>query len=231
MIILGKNPGLVSSHSNIEGSPGIEHEEYLLANALKQAELGSITIPAESFEDQPEDRLFDSESTTSSSSIHSKDNLKEESEKDGLAYIAGYLAKKLKEKHPELGKYTYQINEGINMHSYGHFPSWIKNLSFGGLIQPSDEWLDQVQRMDKYFVKLHKDNFKFKKHIIKRTTRYISTKVTDVQNELVASFARQRVFVRIKFLNIKKEEKQTEKRKASSDVLRKQIKKMKKTVT
>lgn len=78
MIILGKNPGLVTSHSNIEGSPGIENEAYLLARVLKQANLGNINI------EDPKDQLdekFDSESTSSSSSIVSKDGIRGESEK------------------------------------------------------------------------------------------------------------------------------------------------------
>lgn len=229
MILLGKNPGLVTANSNVETSLGIQNEEYLLATALKQAKLGNIEIAEESSNDHLRDRI-DSESTTSSSSIHSKDSLKGESEKDGLAYIAGYLAKKHKESHPDLGKYTYKIDKGISQHSYSHFPSWIQNLSFGGLIEPSDKWLDYVNKMDTYFQKLHKNNFHFTKNIVKRTTQYILSKVTDVPKELVTSFCRQRVFVRIKFLNIKKEEKQAEKRKASSDILRKKIKKIKKTV-
>lgn len=228
MILLGKNPGLVTAHSNVGSSPGIEHEEYLLASALKQAKLGNIKITEEDCNDQ-HDRI-DSESMTSSSSSHSKDTLQGESEKDGLAYIAGYLAKKHRDSHPDLGKYTYTLNESINQHNYSHFPSWIQNLSFGGLIQPSDEWLDHVTKMDKYFQKFHKDTFYFKKNIIKKTAEYILSKVKDVPKELVKSFCRQRVFVRIKFLNVKREQKQAEKRKASSNILRKNIKKMKKIV-
>lgn len=105
-----------------------------------------------------------------------------------------------------MGKYTHEgIAEVINLHSYSHFPSWIQNLSFGGLIQPSDKWLDQVSKMDKYFLKLHNDNFSFKKNIVRETTKYRVGKVNDVPKELITSFCRQRVFVRIKFLNIKKQ--------------------------
>ncbi|KAJ8938914.1 hypothetical protein NQ314_011290 [Rhamnusium bicolor] len=233
MILLGKNPGMVHTHSNVVTPIGTEKEEYLLASAMKQAKIGNITI------EKPENMLEDvADSSPSSSSTSSgmSSVSRMASEKDGLLYIAGYLAKKHLKDHPYIGQYTYESKEVINLHSYS-IPSWIESLSFGGLIQPSDKWAQQVEKMEKYFNKFHKENFRQGKHIVKRTINYITKKVSEMQisHELIKSFCRQRVFIRIKFLNMKRHEYKLGKRKSSAlssaEHSRKLTKKMKKIIT
>ncbi|KAJ8933836.1 hypothetical protein NQ314_013758 [Rhamnusium bicolor] len=202
MILLEKNPGMVHTHSNVVTSIGTEKEEYLLASAMKQVKIGNITI------EKPENILEDVADSSSSSSSTSWDMSsvsRTASEKDGLIYIAHYLAKKHLKDHPYLGQYTYESKEVINLHSYS-IPSWIENLSFGCL--GSDKWAQQVEEMEKYFNKFHKENFRQGKYIVKRTINYITKKVNEMQisHELIKSFCRQRVFVRIKFLNMKRHE-------------------------
>lgn len=212
MILLGKNPGLVQTHSNVDTSPGIQNDQFLLATAIKHAKLGDINIPELEITALPHDRIeTDDMSSSSGSSFLSG---REESEKDGLSYIAGYLAKKHREKYPSLGTYTYETKDTTSLHTYA-VPSWIQNLSYGGLIEPSETWLAQVMSMEKYFVKLHKETFSNPKKIVKNTSNYISNKLKDIPKDLVISFCRQRVFVRIKYLNLKSEENKCEKRKAS----------------
>ncbi|KAJ8938178.1 hypothetical protein NQ314_011586 [Rhamnusium bicolor] len=41
MILLGKNLGMVHTHSNVVTPIGTEKEEYLLASAMKQAKIGN----------------------------------------------------------------------------------------------------------------------------------------------------------------------------------------------
>ncbi|KAJ8945015.1 hypothetical protein NQ314_009337 [Rhamnusium bicolor] len=41
MILLGKNLGMVHTHSNGVTPIGIEKEEYLLASAMKEAKIGN----------------------------------------------------------------------------------------------------------------------------------------------------------------------------------------------
>lgn len=171
MLLLGKNPGIVHCHANVETSPGIEDNYYVLAAALKQAKIGDLKIAAVESSKNLNDTM-ESESTTSSSSISSYLSEKHQSEKDGLSYIAGYLAKKHKEIYPYLGDYLYKKDTA---HNYC-IPSWIQNLSFGCLTQPSEEWSQQVIKMDKYFQKMHKDEFCDLKEIVKRTTEYVAKK-------------------------------------------------------
>lgn len=55
------------------------------------------------------------------------------SEKDGLIYIAGYLAKRHLTKYPHLGEFTYKTDEATSLHSY-NMPSWLQSLSYGDLV-------------------------------------------------------------------------------------------------
>lgn len=228
MILLGKNPGLVTVNANTQESAV---EDYLLASALKQATMGDIEIEKDYCIHKSSDSTIKTTRIPSSSS-RSTDSLEsneaEDSERDGLIYIAGFLAKKHKEKYPELGKYTYET-QNTNLHDYT-LPSFLQHLSFGGLMDPSEEWKAKVFKMDKYFQKFHNDSFMVKKNIVEKTTDYLSTKIADVPEELLKSFCKLRVIVRIKFLNKKQEQEKQKKRQASDDKGNRILKKMKKIV-
>jgi hypothetical protein len=110
-------------------------------------------------------------------------NILRQSEEDGLTYIAEYLARKHQKEFPELGCYSYK-NEPINLHSYS-MPSWVQSLSFGGLTQPSNSWLESVKILEKYFKRLHKNSFKFKNNIITLTAEFLMKKVPEVHKTLI----------------------------------------------
>lgn len=46
MILLGQNPGIVRTNSNVETSPELEQEEYLLVSALQQAHIETTATRA-----------------------------------------------------------------------------------------------------------------------------------------------------------------------------------------
>lgn len=206
MIILGKNPGVVQKNTNVQGE---QDEEFLLSSALNKAGI-KATINIQELSN-PEESDTDKFSETSSTSSSMSASLNKICEKDGLVYIAGFLARKHHKEFPELGSYTYE-NEAKNMHSYA-MPSWVQSLSFGGLTEPSLSWKENVEKMDKWFIKLHRNNFKFKTNIVKRTSHFIFRKVSNILYKLVYSFVKQRVFIRIKYINTKKDETSSVKRK------------------
>lgn len=226
MILLGKNPGIVQSHINSQSESNEGNEQYILADALKRAkiECSKEDKPQDDFEKFPDQASNTSSGTTSTLSAVSE-NIVPNSERDGLFYIAGYLAKKHREEFPEIGCYTYALDKE-NIHSYS-MPSWVQSLSFGGLIQPSEEWAENVQILEKYFKKFHNATFKKCKHIVKRTTAYLCKHNANLPKKLVESFARQRIFMRIKYLNSNCSNVSL-KRKRETDSERKVIKKMKK---
>lgn len=98
MILVGKNPGLVTAHSNVQSSPGLEEEEYLTASAIKQARLGNIEIESTQLESQLIDDNIETGSTTSSSSISSHMSEKE-SQKQMVYHISPVILLKSIRKH------------------------------------------------------------------------------------------------------------------------------------
>ena len=224
MILLGKNPGLVQKNCNVDISEELEGDDFLTTHALKRANIKSLHIP--DTPEQPED-ISDRDINSASSSCMTFSIQRQESEEDGELYLAGYLARKHREDYPHLGQYTYKAQES-NHHNYA-IPSWLQNLSFGGLTEPSREWAAQALELEKYFKKRHKINFKSNHNIVKSTTSYLTKKVPDVPEKLVQSFSRQRIFVRINFLNLKRDEAKLRKRSCTKN--RKIGKKMKKITT
>lgn len=124
MVLLGKNPGIVQKNANVHLTAETETEEYLLASALQKANIES-KIPMEYYGESNCDQNIEVSSDTSSSSSMSN-SLKNTSEKDGIVYLAGYLARKYKKEFPELGTYTHE-NEAKTMHTYA-MPSWACHL-------------------------------------------------------------------------------------------------------
>jgi hypothetical protein len=217
MILLGKNPGITQSHMKVELQPEEIKEEFLLAKA-KMINF-TVTEPLGN-EEIPDDSSSTSTCTTSAASRSGR-----ASESDELIYLPGFLAKQNLTKHPYLGTFTHTTKD-LTFHTYA-MPSWLQSLSFGGLIEPSSEWLSRVKIMEKYYQKYHKQQFQEGKNIIKRTTEYTKkmNKPNIITDELISAFSRQRVFVRIKYLNAKKEKMMLRKRKLSIDKSTKRTKK------
>jgi hypothetical protein len=161
--------------------------------------------------------------TTSTFTTSSASRSGRASESDELIYLPGFLAKQNLTKRPYLVTFTHTTKD-LTFHA---MPSWLQSLSFDGLIEPSSEWLSQVKIMEKYYQKYHKQQFQEGKNIIKRTTEYTKkmNKPNIITDELILAFSRQRVFVRIKYLNAKKEKMMLRKRKLSIDKSTKRTKK------
>ncbi|KAI5704495.1 hypothetical protein M8J75_006003 [Diaphorina citri] len=218
-ILLGKNPGIVSVNTNVAVAP----EEFLTSKALHKAKVpikiddGDIDNVDEYIE------CIEGIEGEANSTIDLPDELSSSAEADGLCYVAGYLARKYKEKFPNLGT----ISRGQGHHDYS-IPSWIQHLSFGGLTEPSPEWMDQVNSMEKCFLSLHGNDFAFKGKIVEETTNYVGKYCgeNNIPYELVKGFCRQRIFIRIKYLNLKN---QSVKRKTACTDPR-SLKKMRKTI-
>jgi hypothetical protein len=217
MIILGKNAAMVQNNLNTEDKT---QDEYLLATVLRRVGLAS-----ENFDDRDPDRTAEEseqiENTVSSlddePSPSTEVNRLSETEGDGLAYIAGWIAKKHKSSHPELGDYTYRVRED---HTYA-LPSWIQQLSYGGLIEPSPEWCLDVSKMDKYFLEHHGDSFVKGRNVVKNLTDQLSAMFPSLDKDVIKTFAKIRTIIRLRFLNqvliIKAKEKIVERLKMAKD--------------
>jgi hypothetical protein len=146
-------------------------------------------------EDEPKENVGEEEIDED---IFRKETLSAELEDDGLEFVADWVAYKLKQ-YPSLGRYSYLAEAN---HSYTA-PSWVQQLSFGGLKVPSVEWLEEVRRMNQFFKEYHPlNNFKKIKHVTSDTLNtYVKDRNTSFLEEALRLFFRLRLFIRIKFIN------------------------------
>lgn len=223
IIILGKNPGILEAHVSTE-EPVLE--EYVSAEVMNQAEL---KIPEEASSSDISAQSSYSDSLSSSNSSHGSEvcGQSQELSNDALEYIAGYLAKKFKDNVPNLGQYTYTIR---TEHNY-NLPSWVQQLSYGGLIKPDDAFLKTIKKWNRYFEKFHGDSHKKGTGIVKKLASKIKRR-SDFSLAIITAFCKLRTIIRMNYLNAKRlEDKKTLKRKITEidpDSSRKKIRKLKK---
>lgn len=94
-------------------------------------------------------------------------------------------------------------------------------------MEPSTEWKQQMDRMEKYFKKFHREEFSVKHKIIAKTTKYILKKAENsIPKKLVFSFVKNRIFIRLKFLNCKRDEAKRKRKSSSCQNVPKKIRKI-----
>jgi len=90
MIILGKNPGVVSTSSNTSDN---NQEEFIVAKTMKH--INDII-------DKQNNENIDDSDTDTNSDDSEKSNINEMTE-DAVEYLAGWVANKYRQKFPKLG--------------------------------------------------------------------------------------------------------------------------------
>lgn len=186
LISLGKNCGTIKKNTNIDTSDK-DGEEFLLAKVFKAVQ---ITIRTEETIEVDTTSQYDSDSTISSIVLSEEDT--STPELDGIEYLAGWIAFKFKETHPELGKHTYKLPASA--------PSWVQHLSFGGLMRPSPSWFQDARKMERMFTNFHKESFRSKKNIVKRLTHIILKKIPTRSEAIIKKFVKHRTIIRCRYL-------------------------------
>lgn len=202
MIILGKTPGIIQKNVNTEDHGS---EEYVIAKILNRTGV-EVYVDAEN-----EVMLLNHSSSFNDSSSHMSSDISSvssnedeneermsEIEVDGLHYSAGWIAKRLKSSHPELGSLTSTLEHSYNL------PSWVNHLSFGGLTEPSYSWKSDIIILEKLFTVYLGSGLRYISNIVKKLTKKICTKIK-LDKIIVKSFVRQRLFIRINYLNYQKQ--------------------------
>lgn len=122
-------------------------------------------------------------------------------EQDGVEYAMGYIARSVLSANPEMGNYTYKIcsEEGINSENY------VEDLSNGGLVQPSEDWMNTANQMESLFNHIHSTgedssaiDFKQRRNVKSRTIKMLESKFPNVPHNVIKSYATRRINIRIK---------------------------------
>ncbi|GBM73070.1 Transposable element P transposase [Araneus ventricosus] len=132
------------------------------------------------------------------------------SEHEGLKYIAGYIASRVRSKDSSLGYFSAEKTESESA-------PWIYALSKGGLTVPTEAWLKITEEMECLFVSIHgKSGYHSGKNVTKQMIKILEEKYPDVNRKAIKIFSRLRTFIRIRYLNrnspkdIRKSEKKNE---------------------
>jgi len=200
MIILGKNPGIVSSSSNTADQ---NQEEFLVAAAFKQVDLNvkGVFEKLENQENMTNDSGTDTASENESQVEESRNN--SEMTNDAVEYLAGWVAKKRKLKFPEIGSITTaKKSRATNEHDY-LMPSWISHLSYGGLITPSKNFKTNIFRVERLFKKMTKQLIPKGSGAVKRLTDRIfkRTEIAQKYKPVIQFYVKQRLLIRMKYFN------------------------------
>jgi hypothetical protein len=126
--------------------------------------------------------------------------------KEALSYIAGYIAFKLKNEHPDLGTKTSE-SEVWSDHDYCSKLDtsfmWISKLSQGGLMKPSQDFLSLIRSFEEEFERFHSGKLAKRKKVISSFIQLLHQKYPETPLPIIKKFARTRSFIRMKELNKK----------------------------
>ncbi len=117
---------------------------------------------------------------------------------EGLAYVAGFIAAKLRKEFPELGKKTCDISP---FQQTNH--PWLTALSRGGLTQPSTEFFDQIKQFEKVFQLFHGSDISRESNVIKNFRKVLLKEFPTLHPKIAIKYSRTRTFIRMKYLNHK----------------------------
>jgi len=199
MIILGKNPGIVSTNSNTVDN---NQEDYMVAKSLK---LANINIKYDENVDKGD---YGSDTDTASEDYDPQNINDHQNENemaiDGIEYLAGWVAKKFKLTFPEIGCTTTELNKKKSLPDHDYImPSWINHLSYGGLITPSNDFRNIIIRVERLFNKFTKHEVPKGPNVVSKLTNKIFSRmmVDEKFKRVIKVYIKQRVIIRMKYSN------------------------------
>ena len=109
---------------------------------------------------------------------------------EGLKYVCGFLAHKLRSKHPELCG-----SEG----NQAECP-WIDAVSLGRLTKPSADFLEVIKGFEQVFLTLHGNNISRRSGILDSLRAKLDEKFPQVHSDVKKLYVTTRTYLRIKHL-------------------------------
>jgi hypothetical protein len=195
LIILGKS---LQSHLKIsQNSLEYEDDEDFLVTQIFQKCL----------KDDKVENVEESVHYSTISSISTVSSIGDAVEDDAFEYVMGYLARKYKDKFPELGLFTHKATE-IPELNFTH------TLSYGGLTTPSEDFFSKALRMEKMFKKIHEGNkdsnlklrsdkldFRHRKDVVEGTIQQMKPHFPDIEEDILTEFVKIRTNIRKTHMN------------------------------
>lgn len=192
MIILGKNQGILQRNVNTGGS---DDSEFVVASVMRDCGIRCSTLELGGSTDTEHIGVNDSV-VVSMTLNDSKNQDFGEIENNAVAYLAGWVANKHHADHPRLGQVTRRSDQRSTP------LSWVRHLSFGGLTEPSEEWMSQALQLEEEFRQHHGvDRILKGPSVVEKLVEIATTKFPSIPREPLQTFLRQRTFIRMKFLN------------------------------
>ena len=111
-----------------------------------------------------------------------------------IGYIGGYVAHKLRVTYPSLGVPTDKVS------TVDERCSWTSKLSRGGLLVPSNDWLEFCMKLDAYFHSVNKCDIR-RKHTLSYIFQIAPKPPEGIPVEAVQLFLKVRIFTRLRLLN------------------------------
>lgn len=213
LAILGKN--LQHHLKRNQNTENVSMEEsFLLANLFRKRKGDSVGIDHEAIAEETD---VDEEDA---SMVVSKSRTLEEI--DGTEYANGFIARSLLAEYPTLANKTHTVQdpseEGMNKENY------IQDLSYGGLLQPTDSWNSMANQMDACFNNIHniagissnvpeEIGFRNTSDVEKRTIKTLKNQFPDVPDKIVRTYTTKRINIRVKHMKKRLQEQKIHKHK------------------
>lgn len=181
-------------------------EDYLIAKVFRKINLSSEKGDENGYESSDEEEL----------PWEYEPKIRNLEESDGFEYAMGYIAKSQINERPEWGNHTYQLEH--NCEPEMNKENYVQDLSHGGLIQPSDQWLEIGDQLDSCFNWMHNTGpegdqigFRNKQDVSKRTLQKLKKRFPHLSDQVLKNFARTRISIRVRHLKKQSQEKKLQK--------------------
>ena len=127
-----------------------------------------------------------------------------EGEEQSLFFWRGWLANKFRFRYPDLGLGSHGP---LPETAPERIPLWTGVFSCGGQRVASDSFLERLQLWESAFERIHGATLCYEKGVIRRTCAAVSAIDPEAPKDLVRTFARTRMFLRIRVLNLNRKRK------------------------
>lgn len=130
---------------------------------------------------------------------------------EGLKYISGYVAFKLKNKFPQLGVKTCSLKAVES--STTENKSWTETVSKGGLCVPSDEYMEATKLIESAFVEINGNNNMCRgKWAVQKVFNLVKNNLlcNNIPEEAIKRLILTRIYIRLKHINQTMEERAKE---------------------